>query len=488
MNVRRRRAVFPASASPDASLSQEASESAGPAGPSGSTDASALADLSLPTRPANPTGPASPSAPTVPSAAADPSEAAGPSVHGLLRSSLQDGQQGAEGEVSSAAIKSKMLTRMGAQSSTGRPNAAGSWPPTATPERRRTRRPAGGPSAARRTGAAAVRRPCRVVRARPRLVSVGALAAMAGVIGAGAVITSTSHGGETVQVTATGELPTMRPPTTPSPTAGQASASAAAAAPSVSAPPSAPTASAATHQETTGTTATASPAPGSGNGNGTNNGGTGGSGRGQTDGRSSNGGIGRNDGGTGGQDGHRGGSSRPAAARSATVTSLSRGDQLSLPGKGTADWVVFGGGYYGILSRAAISFPLIDTGRLVGVGSGKDGFDTSVSWVGGIPPFIQASKVNNRLVIPSGRSAVLTVYRGPLTGKLLVYFGGATRLSVRVKADGLQDSSYWLRLSGSASSGFATIDLSGLPDWTPATIALAGSGDRPLSLSAAVLR
>ncbi|OHV33009.1 MULTISPECIES: hypothetical protein [Pseudofrankia] len=371
-----------------------------------------------------------------------------------------------EGDVSSAAIKSKMLTRMVAQSAAERPGTAGTRPPTASPARRHARRPGAAASVPRRAGVVGSTRPGQVRRTRPRLVSVGALAAVASVIGATAVIAASFHDNQPIMVNA--------PAGSPSPQSARTTPSSAT--PSPVPTPTTPTDSASTSSssvavlvpETALVTPSASPRP-----------------------RPSNGGSpgtgGRGSDGWDGWGGQHDQASQKHAARDADLDPLPRGARLYLPGRGVTDWVVFGSARSGIISRADISFQLIDTRRLAGLGSTRGGFDTSVSWTGGTPPQRQGSRVNDRLVIPNGRSAAMTVYRGPYTGKLLVYLGGSTRISVRVSASGMQDSNYTLRLASSDSSGVITIDLGDLPDSTPATVTLTGAGDRSLSLAAAVL-
>ncbi|MDT3441816.1 MULTISPECIES: hypothetical protein [unclassified Pseudofrankia] len=368
-----------------------------------------------------------------------------------------------EGDVSSAAIKSKMLTRMGTPSSAERPGAAGAWPPTAVPGRRHARRRAAAPATARRAGGSASTRPGQSRRRRPRLVSVGALAAVASVIGATAVIATVAHDNQPITVNAPTGMPAELMGTTPSPATPTPVPTSAA---SVESAPATPPSVTDEPPDTAPVTAPASSRPSNG------------------------GSLDRGDNGSERPAGQSGQVSQKYAARGADADTLPREAQLVLPGRGVADWVVFGPGDGGVTSRAAISFPLIDARRLAGVGYARDGYDTRVSWSGGTPPRSHGTRVDDRLSIPNGRSAALTVYRGPYTGTLLVYLGGSTRLSVRVSAAGMLNSDYTLRLSGSNPFGVITIDLGDLPDWTPATVTVTGtSGDRSsLSLAAAVLR
>ncbi|ONH26208.1 hypothetical protein [Pseudofrankia asymbiotica] len=367
-----------------------------------------------------------------------------------------------EGDVSSAAIKSKMLTRMGTPSSTERPGAAGARPPMATPARRHARRRAAAPATARRAGGAASTRPGQPRRRRPRLVSVGTLAAVAGVLGATAVIAVTAYDKQPITVNAPTGAPADLMGTTPSPAASTPEPSSDTL---VESAPATPPSTARVIPDTAPATAPATARPSNG------------------------GGPSRGDNGSGRSGGQNGQVSQKHAARGAGADTLPRGAQLILPGRGVADWAVFGPGDGGVTSRAAISFPLIDTRRLAGVGSARDDYDTWVSWSGGTPPRSYGNRVDDRLSIPNGRSAALTVYRGPYSGKLLVYLGGSTRFSVRVSAAGMLSSDFTLRLSGSDPSGVITVDLGDLPAWTPATVSVTGTdGGRSFSLAAAVLR
>jgi hypothetical protein len=189
----------------------------------------------------------------------------------------------------------------------------------------------------------------------------------------------------------------------------------------------------------------------------------------------------------GGTDGQWGQGSQRGAARGARVDLLPRGSRLYLPTRGVVDWVVFGSGHGGVTTRAAIPYPLIDTRRIAGIGSARAGYDTTVSWSGGTPDG-RGSWDDERLVVANGRSATMSVYRGHYADKFLIYLGGASRVTVRVTADGMRDSVFTLTLAGSDPSGVVTIDLGDLPAWTPATVAVTGAGGRSLSLAAAVLR
>ncbi|MBL7552386.1 hypothetical protein I6A60_31665 [Frankia sp. AgB1.9] len=349
-----------------------------------------------------------------------------------------------EYSVDSASLRARVLT---ATTAAQRDLAAGKRAVDTARRRPRTRphstRPAGGPVSARSTGTH------RAGSARPRLVTAGALAAVVSVIGVSAGIASVVQS----------QSKPSRVLVTPAPRALVTQPAAPLPAPATQAPdaPSA-TPSAGQNQPTADPTAangsqslaSTSQQRGTGSGRG---------GQVPTD-------------------------NRPRAARGLGVVPFRSGSELVLPDRNTTDWVVFGDGHSGVVARAAIPFQLLDVSRIAGVGSAQRGYPTSVSWTWGTPR-PQGSHSTSRLRIPGGRSATITTYRGPHDGKLAFYVGGAGSLRVTVSAAGLQSSSFTVALP--SSTAVVTLDLGGLPYWTPATISISGGGGSSFSLAAAVL-
>jgi hypothetical protein len=349
-----------------------------------------------------------------------------------------------EYSVDSASLRARVLT---ATTAAQRDLAAGKRAADTARRRPRTRphstRPAGGPVSARSAGAH------RSGTARPRLVTAGALAAVVSVIGVSAgiasVVQSPSKPSRVLVTPAPRALVTQ--PAAPLPAPATQAPDAPSATPSAgqSQPTADPTAA-------NGSQSLASTIQQRGTGSG------------------------------------RGGQvpadNRPRAARGWGVARFRSGSELVLPGRNTTDWVVFGDGHSGVTTRSAIPFQLLDVSRIAGVGSAQRGYPTSVSWTWGTPR-PQGSHSTSRLRIPGGRSATITTYRGPHDGKLAFYVGGAGSLRVTVSAAGLQSSSFTVTLP--SSTAVVTLDLGGLPYWTPATISISGGGGSSFSLAAAVL-
>ncbi|ADP78373.1 hypothetical protein [Pseudofrankia inefficax] len=351
-----------------------------------------------------------------------------------------------EYSVDSASLRARVLT---ATTAAQRDLAAGKRAADTARRRSRTRprstRPAAGPVSARSAGAH------RAGAARPRLVTAGALAAVVSVIGVSAGIASVVQS----------QSKPSRVLVTPAPRALVTQPAAPLPAPATQAPdaPSA-TPSAGQSQSTADPTAA----------NGSQSVASTSQQRGAASGR-------------GGQV-PSGQDNRPRAVRGWSVAPFRSGSELVLPDRNTTDWVVFGDGHGGVVARAAIPFQLLDVSRIAGVGSAQRGYPTSVSWTWGTPR-PQGSHSTTRLRIPGGRSATIATYRGPHDGKLAFYVGGAASLRVTVSAAGLQSSTFTVALP--SSTAVVTLDLGGLPYWTPATISISGAGGSSFSLAAAVL-
>jgi hypothetical protein len=334
----------------------------------------------------------------------------------------------ADYSIDSASLRSRVLTGTAAAS---REIAAGKRPPDPARRRARTRphstRPGGG-----RPGGVPSKRSHRTGGARPRLVTVGALAAVVGVIGVSATIAGVMENGAKPSVSVS---PTARGPSTPSVVS--------------------PADPATTDGTVTTASASESALPSST--------------------------------GTGGGPGRRGGAPPTqtpgtGAARAWSVDPVPSGSDLVLPDQGAADWMIFGDGYTFV--RATVPFPLIDSTRLVGVGSVQRDYSTSESWTWG-SPWLTGSHYSSRLRIPGNRTATLTSFRGPYAGKLMLYVGGTAQLRVTVAASGLQSSVF--TVTPPSTTAVITIDLGGLPYWTPATISVTGADGNSFSLASAVL-
>jgi hypothetical protein len=174
------------------------------------------------------------------------------------------------------------------------------------------------------------------------------------------------------------------------------------------------------------------------------------------------------------------------AVQAVSVAGFPAGSELVLPQLGVVDWVVFGSGHNGVAAQAPLLFPPIDTSRLGSVGSARWDSSTSVSWSYGMPPRPDGSHDSERLRIPGGRSGTLSVFRGASAGRLLLYVGGAPRLRVTVTSLGFTSSTFAVPLYSQA--GVVSLDLSGLGFWSSATVTLTGDGDTAFTMIAAVLR
>lgn len=402
--------------------------------------------------PANQTGDqdsgltADPTAPTTPAASDETGDA--PAAPGPQPLAEQFEQVLADYTVDSASLRARVLTGTTAAQ---RDLAAGKRAADAARRRPRSRprstRPAKGPASGRPGGAH------RAGSGRPRLVTAGALAAVVSVIGVSAGIATMvqSESKPRVLVTPAPPGPITTAPIAPPPAAPTSRApDSPSATPSTD--PSQPTSNPAPDTRSPSVPSTGSQRQGSGSGRG-----------GQAP---------------------SGQSDRPRAVRGWGVAPVRSGSDLVLPGRTTSDWVVFGEGHGGVAARAAIPFQLLDVSRIAGVGSAQRGYPTSVSWAWGTPR-PQASHSTTRLRIPGNRAATMTAYRGSHGGKLALYLGGTSSLRINVSAAGLQSSSFSVNLP--SSTAVVTLDLSGLPYWTPATISVSGGGGSSFSLAAVVL-
>ena len=322
-------------------------------------------------------------------------------------------------QVDSPRVREKVLTATWVLASGGQP-ATEPTPPTAPPRPRERRVP----------GLRTRWRPTLPTSARPRLVTIGALAAVVGVIGASVALASVGRGGSPAAVAGSSVNP--GPPGTPAPTLAAAgttpTSSATATAPAVTARPDDPT------------------------------------GAGQPSD------VGSGD-----------------AVQATQVTGFPAGGQLVLPQPGTQDWVVFGPGYDGVVARSGtLLIPKIETNQLANVGSVVRYTSTSVSWTLGMLPWAQVSGYTERLRVPGGQAATLTVLRAASTGNFSLYLGAASGLRITVTSPGLQPST--IAVPPRSAAEVINLDLSGVSFLSSATLTLTGADGTPFTMIAAVLR